>query len=250
MPGFVPVCPAQHLIDDPGVVVPVRGRVDGVPAPPGRVIRGFEWPCVRGIVRPGVATTEVIGASGVTVTGVEQITIGSPTAPLVGQPCIVIAGAVVVIPHMIVILFVRMRVLAVAAGALVKIIRPTPGVELVGGLFHALDVALLLVDRSPMVLGVCAELVGFRRLGTRLLLRRTRSVLVLTGHGVLSLELLLAFTCAPPQFSGLGELLAVTVPDCQGDERDDHYQRDHPDHDPNHGVHSCLLLPRSSVPGT
>ena len=197
-----------------------------------------------------MATTDVIGVSGVTVTAFDQITIGSPTASLVGQPCIVIAGPAVVLPHMIVIVLPHMRVLAVATGALVKIIRPTPGVEFVGGLFHTLDVALLLVDRSPMVLGVCAELVGFRRLGTRFLFRRTRSVLVLTGDGILSLELLLAFTGAPPQFSGLGELLAVTVPDCQGDERDDNYQRDHPDHDPDYGVHSCLLLSRSSVPGT
>jgi hypothetical protein len=148
-----------------------------------------------------------------------------------------------------VVAIVRETPIAVVATA-VEVISTALGIELLGGLFHPPDIVLLLVDGAALPLGLHPELVGLGGLRTGLLLGCARPVLLLADDRVLLLELLLAFSCAAPQFRGLGELLPVAALDGHRDERDHDDQRDHPDDDPDDGVHSCLPFRGRVASGT
>ena len=110
-------------------------------------------------------------------------------------------------------------------------------IELVRGLLHLRHVSLLLVERLPVPVGVHAELLGLSGLRAGFLLGCAGAMLLLTGYGVLALQRLLTLLGISPQLGGLGELPTIVVPRCQSDERDDDDQRDHPDDDPDDGIH-------------
>lgn len=70
----------------------------------------------------------------------------------------------------------------------VEVVGAVPGIELLRGLLHALDAVALLVEHTALLVRLGAEPIRLRGLRPGLLLGRARPVFLLTGGGVLALE--------------------------------------------------------------